>query len=433
MSSPSIPIRSEPDIACAREAVRLSAHALAFEQADLRLVLAAVSELCVSALEAGGGELVVSELRREGREGVSIVLKQGRKECGSAEEGAAGNAGLGNAGAQRLVDEYTVSVRGDKTIVHAIQWRRPRQETLPEYGSQLEYAVAHAGEEPLQRAFAFGRRAVLNGLGVLDMVRIHGEAMDRLAHNGSPHFTSRTRECLEEALAAFEMVYRGYPEARKAMRNINELLEQEAARIAHSLHDEAGQTVAALHIGLDELEGECKDAACRQKTSRLKVMVDAAGALFRSLSHELRSPLLESAGLAAALQALCVSLTSRSGLQITFEDELKRRIDGPLEMAVYRTVQVGLANVVRHAHATHAVVSIGASAGAAGRIIVCSVRDDGRGIDAGGVTNAALGLKGVRDRVLALGGTVETAPIRPHGFELRICLPDPDYEEAYSL
>jgi anti-sigma regulatory factor (Ser/Thr protein kinase) len=60
-------LRSEVDIASAREAVRLSANAIGFQQTDLRLVLAAVSELCINAREAGGGEILVSELRRSGR------------------------------------------------------------------------------------------------------------------------------------------------------------------------------------------------------------------------------------------------------------------------------------------------------------------------------------------------------------------------------
>jgi two-component system, NarL family, sensor kinase len=421
--SPCIHIRSEADIASARDAVRLTANAVAFQPADLRLVLAAVSELCLNALETGGGELLVSELRRSGREGLSIVMKQGRIKRSSAED-----CGLGFAGAKRLTDEYTVSIRGDKTIVHAIKWRRlPPRKMTAEYRSLLEHGVAHSGEEPLQRAFAFGRRAVLDGLGALDMMAIHSDSVALLSHLESPHFSTRAQECLEEALAAFEMVYRGFPEARTAMQNINNLLEQEAERIAHSLHDDAGQTIAALQIGIDELD--CEHAACILQTRRLKAIVEEAGNLFRGLSHELCPPLLERAGLAPALHALCVSMTSRSGLRVSFRDDLQRRVAEPVELAIYRTAQVGLANVIRHAHAEHATVSVGVS----GKSIVCSIRDDGRGMDTGISPNAALGLKGVRERVVALGGTVETEPVRPHGFELRICLPDSDAYEAGEM
>jgi signal transduction histidine kinase len=415
--SPSILIRSEADIVSARDAVRLTANAVAFQTADLRLVLAAVSELCLHALETGGGELLVTELRRSGREGLSIVMKQGGMERSSAEDG-----GLGFAGAKRLTDECTVSVRGDRTIIHAIKWRRlPLSEMTAEYRSLLEHGLAQSGEEPLQRVFAFGRRAVLNGLGALDVMAIHSDSMALLAHTERPHFNTRGQECLEEALAAFEMVYRGFPEARHAMRNINGLLEQEAERIAHSLHDDAGQTIAALEIGIDELD--CEHAACMVQTKRLKAIVEEAGRMFRGLSHELCPPLLARAGLAPAVDALCVSLTSRSGLRISFRDDLQeRRLAGPVEMAIYRTAQVGLANVIRHAHAEHATVSIGVF----GKSIVCAVRDDGKGMETGVSPNAALGLKGVRERVVALGGTIETAPVQPHGFELRISLPDPD-------
>jgi signal transduction histidine kinase len=291
---------------------------------------------------------------------------------------------------------------------------------LEEYRSLLEHSVTRSGEEPMLRAFAFGRRAVLNGLGVLDMAAIHCESMDQIPILGSPHFKTRARECFEEALTAFEMVYRGFSEAHSAMHNINELLEQEAERMAHSLHDDAGQTIAALTIGIDELE--CQHAGCTIQTNRLKTIVEAAGNLFRGLSHELCPPLLESAGLGPTLHALCVSFSSRNGLRVSFRDDLQRRVAKALEMAIYRTAQVGLANVVRHAHAENATVSIGAY----GKSIVCSVRDDGLGIDTEKVPAAALGLKGVRQRVLSLGGTVEIDSVHPHGFELRICLPDPD-------
>jgi signal transduction histidine kinase len=412
-------IYSEPDIAEARESVRLAAHALSFRQTDLRAVLAAVSELSMHAVEAGGGELLASKVRRAGREGLSIAVKvQG----GGIEPKSLEAAGLGLAGVKRLVDEYEVSVRSGCTTIHAVKWRSlPAGETMTaEYRALLEYSAVHPGEEPLRRAFAFARKAVLNGLGVIDMAAVHRAAMDQTSHPKSAHFQARSRECLEEALGAFEMVQRGFPEARNAMRHINELLEREAERIAQTLHDEAGQTIAALCIWIDDLE--CDQAACVTQTGRLKKLVEDAGNLFRGISHELRPPLLEHEGLAPALGALCESLSSRRGLRITFRDDLQRRLAGPVEKVLYRTAQVGLANVVRHAHAENAVVSIGIS----GDSIVCAIRDDGRGIGSGSAPSGGLGLEGVRERAVALGGRIEAGPVRPHGFELQIFLPDPD-------
>jgi hypothetical protein len=419
--STSIQLRREADILKVREAVRLAANALDFGQRDLRLVLAAVSELSIDVLEGGGGGILVSGLRRSGREGISIVITlQGvmKPAC------AADEAGLGFAGARKLLDEYEVSVRDGRTIVHAIQWRGPPVNMTGEYRSVLEDSAARPREESLHRAFVFGRRAVLNGLGLPDMAALHRDAMDRIADRENPPAGIMARECFEEALGAFEMVYRGFPEARNAMRNINELLEQETERMAHTLHDEAGQTIAALSIGIDELE--CGAAACIVQARRLKAIVEDAGNLFRGLSHELRPPLLDDAGLAPALRALCESLSSRHGFRVSFRDKLQRRLAYPVEKALYRTAQVGLANVARHACARNATVSIGVS----GKWILCSVRDDGRGMDANGNASGGLGLQGVRKSAAALGGTIKTAAVRPHGFELRICLPDPDAGEA---
>jgi signal transduction histidine kinase len=401
-------ILREDDVSTARNIVRETGLAMGFSLPDLCLVQAIVSEMCLHSLAQGcPADLSVTALSRAGRAGISMVMRVPVKITEEEVRDDRRTPGLGLAGAKRFADHWEISIRSGKTTVHAIKW-------------QPRFAPARLRERYLQvietaphQAWDFGRQAVLSGAGITDMTALHAEAMK---HVSSPE---TAQQCFEEALAAFEMVYRGFGEARASMNGIHELLELETKRIAQTLHDEAAQTMAALSMGVDGLE--CGNEGCAAQALRLKAMVEEADNLFRELSHELRPPLLEEKGLAAALQSLSGSFSSRRGIQVEFCDHLKRRIDTPRERALYRTVQTALANVVRHAGATYVLVSIFDLCGAVG----CTVRDNGRGLDPERQQSAGLGLRGIRESAAALGGTIELETVLPHGLEIRICLPDP--------
>ena len=395
------------DVAAAREAVRETGLALGFPLPDLGLAQAVVSEMCLYALALGcPADLSVTALHRAGRAGISLVMQVPVEIAQKETEDDERTPGLGLAGAKRLSGHWEISVRNGKTTVHAIMWQ-PGAAPAELAGRYLQVI-----ETAPHQAWEFGRQAVLGGLGITAMAALHAEAMQRVS---SP---ARAQRCFEEALPAFEMVYRGFGEARTSMNEIHELLERETERIAQSLHDEAGQVLAALSLGVDGLD--CGREACAAQALRLKAMVEEAGNLFRSLSHELRPPLLEDEGLAPALRGLCESFSSRRRMDVEFHDDLRRRLDPPLERALYRTAQTALSNVVRHAGATHVVVRIYASEGS----VVCAVRDNGRGLDPERQQSAGLGLRGVREFAAALGGAIELESVRPHGLEMRIRLPD---------
>ena len=88
------------------------------------------------------------------------------------------------------------------------------------------------------------------------------------------------------------------------------------------------------------------------------------------------------------------------------------------ELVVYRVAQESLVNVVRHARATRAELSLQAENGA----VVLRVRDDGRGIDAAGVRSGT-GVRGMRERALLVGADLRVAAVTPHGTEVRLRLP----------
>ncbi|MFQ5829947.1 MAG: GAF domain-containing sensor histidine kinase [Candidatus Methylomirabilia bacterium] len=197
--------------------------------------------------------------------------------------------------------------------------------------------------------------------------------------------------------------------------------EEEARRIAHELHDEAGQLLASLHIALDDLAK--KIPAERADSVRgLHDLLDGVEAQLRRLSRELRPTILDDLGLAAALEWLAQGMAERTGLAITVDAPV-RRVSTAAETAVYRVVQEALTNAVRHAQAKTVRVEVREE----GSVIRVAVRDDGRGFDVGatlaGRGNGGLGLIGMRERVEALGGELSIVSGPGKGAELSITIP----------
>jgi two-component system, NarL family, sensor histidine kinase UhpB len=211
-------------------------------------------------------------------------------------------------------------------------------------------------------------------------------------------------------------------QAEQALRGLNERLEEEARRIAHALHDEAGQLLSSVHLALDEYaHGLPPDG--RRHLHPIKELLSQIEEELRRLSHELRPTILDDLGLLPALEILADRVAKRSGLAVTVRGDTGGRLAPPLETALYRSVQEALTNAGRHARATRVDVEIRRE----GDVIRGSVRDDGAGFDSTTVFsrrgNRGLGLTGIRERATALGGTlvIRTAP--GEGTHLLITLP----------
>ncbi len=185
--------------------------------------------------------------------------------------------------------------------------------------------------------------------------------------------------------------------------------EEEAQRIAHELHDEAGQFLASVHIALDNLIQQLPE---RTDTVReLHRLLDRVEGQLRRLSRELRPTILDDLGLAPALEWLAQGLAQRTGLAVTVDAPIQR-LPSAIETALYRVIQEALTNSTRHAHATKAEAEVRVE----GPTIHAIVRDDGEGFDVEAALarrgERGLGLIGMRERVEALGGefVIESAP-----------------------
>lgn len=196
--------------------------------------------------------------------------------------------------------------------------------------------------------------------------------------------------------------------ARQLSARLLQMQDEERRRIARELHDSAGQMIAALIMNVDQLK--------RADTERARLLSDSDAMLadlnkeLRTMSHLLHPPLLDEVGLSSAIRWYVDEFTKRSGIATSLE--LAKdfgRANAELEVAIFRIVQECLTNVHRHSGSAKALIRLRRSNGA----ILLEIRDEGRGIAPEkktlllGSGPVGVGMRGMRERVLQLGGTLE--------------------------
>ena len=208
---------------------------------------------------------------------------------------------------------------------------------------------------------------------------------------------------------------------RELAQGLLALQENERAALARELHDEMGQRCTALrvetaflrHCGADDRAGALA-AAERADAAALSLYQ-----LVRDLLGRLRPAHLDTLGLVAALQELCETWESRSGVSCIFHHEgIDARFDDTIDVAVYRVAQEALTNAMRHARASAVRVALTCDAGG----LRLSVQDDGCGMDLAEATRG-LGLLGAAERAAALGGELQVHGAPGAGVQLLLRLP----------
>jgi signal transduction histidine kinase len=185
---------------------------------------------------------------------------------------------------------------------------------------------------------------------------------------------------------------------RDALRRIVAAQELERQRLARELHDETGQALTSILLGLKQLEG-----AESESVSRLRELVVATLQDVRRLAVELRPKVLDDFGLVPALERLTSSFAEQTGIEVDLEaGAIRDRLPAEVETAIYRIVQESLTNVVKHSHAHRVSVFLTRSDGR----IKAVIEDDGTGFDPEAGTADGVGLIGMRERIELLEGTL---------------------------
>ena len=197
--------------------------------------------------------------------------------------------------------------------------------------------------------------------------------------------------------------------SRDALRRVVEAQELERARLARELHDETGQALTSILLGLKHLDDVVATDEAREATAAIRSLVVSTLQDVRRLAVELRPNALDDFGLVPALERLAANLSEQSDLVVDLEARLgAQRLPPEAETALYRIVQEALTNVVKHASAHRVSITLVRKDGSA----VVVVEDDGEGFRPDAVREGALGFAGMRERVELVGGrlTVESSP-----------------------
>lgn len=202
----------------------------------------------------------------------------------------------------------------------------------------------------------------------------------------------------------------------RLLHRINELQEDDRRRISRELHDQCGQFVTGIRLGLKFLaESRPQDQDIAGHCLRLQHLLDQIAKEIHDIALELRPPSLDELGLATALESYLRSWSNYSGISV---DHAFRGMDGvrlkpEVETALYRIIQESLTNVAKHASVKQVSVIVERNSDQ----VTAIVEDRGAGFNAeeqlaSAPTRQRLGLLGMQERMSAVGGTlfVESSP-----------------------
>jgi signal transduction histidine kinase len=191
--------------------------------------------------------------------------------------------------------------------------------------------------------------------------------------------------------------------ARDMLRRIVEAQEMERRRLARELHDETGQALTSILLGVKAIRAAATSAEAEVAESDVRAQIVQALQDVRALAVELRPAALDDFGLVAALERLAETFEARSGLVTVVQANVAGRLPTEVETVLYRVVQEALTNVVKHAGAEHVSIVVRSRDG----VVAATIDDDGRGFAHEDVREDALGLLGMRERLALVGGTLE--------------------------
>jgi PAS domain S-box-containing protein len=228
---------------------------------------------------------------------------------------------------------------------------------------------------------------------------------DRVEAELAQAFANQAAVAIQNA-QLFEQGRVGQARLQSLSRRLVEVQESERRHVARELHDEAGQALTSLMVGLRLLERDvdCPDSVL-SRVGELKHMTNEVLENLHRLAMDLRPASLDHLGLVAALRQYIEAFDRQHHLTVEFEavglDD--QRLSPAVETNLYRIVQEALTNVIRHAQATHVGVLLKRRRDQ----IVTIVEDNGVGFEPKEVVQSArLGLLGMRERAEMLGGTL---------------------------
>lgn len=213
------------------------------------------------------------------------------------------------------------------------------------------------------------------------------------------------------------------------LSHVIEAQERERRRIARDLHDEVGQSLTSLLLGLRTVAVARTRREVRQRVGELRDATAAALREVRRLARGLRPSVLDDLGLGAALERLAEDQAAAVGVAVTVDAKRLNgeRLPEAIEITLYRIAQEALTNVARHAGAKSARIVVARQP----KRVSLAVEDDGQGFDSTSVLRehgslGTLGISGMRERAVLLGGGLSIESSEGRGTRVKIWLPLPE-------
>ncbi len=236
---------------------------------------------------------------------------------------------------------------------------------------------------------------------------------------------------ITERKRAEEVVQQSHAQLRSLAARLQTIREEERARIAREIHDEFGQLltgfkmdVAWLDKQLAGLRERSLRASLARKVKKMSELLDEMVQSVRRISTDLRPGVLDDLGLVAAMEWQAREFQARTGIRCRFVSDVQRIVlDADRKTGVFRIFQETLTNVARHARASRVTVRLSQSNGT----LTLVVKDNGAGITEQQITQTkSLGLLGMRERALMMGGEVLFAGRPGQGTTVTVRIPRAD-------
>jgi signal transduction histidine kinase len=198
-------------------------------------------------------------------------------------------------------------------------------------------------------------------------------------------------------------------------------LEAERSHIARELHDEAGQLLIGIKLGLQVLSRIVppEPPRLREDLDRLRELVNQSTVQIKDLARRLRPPILDQLGLNVALRQMATDFTGRSGIQVNCElEELPERLPADTETTLYRIAQEAMTNAARYAGASRVDLSLSCN----GKSLQFRIQDDGAGFNSSRF-GSGLGLLGMRERADMLNAAFDLQTSLGNGTQITVAIP----------
>jgi PAS domain S-box-containing protein len=252
---------------------------------------------------------------------------------------------------------------------------------------------------------------------------IHGLISARaLEINGEPCIVGIVNDITEQK-GVEEALIKSRERLRALSARIQSVREEERSNISREIHDDLGQLLTGLKMDLSWILRHPNPdlAELKKKAQAMGKLIDQTVQTVRRISTELRPRILDDFGLAAALEWQAKEFTKKTEINCFFRSAGRQFDLRPdLSIAVFRIFQEALTNVVRHSEATKVDASLKKDA----KGLVLTIQDNGRGISEEEIAQPhSLGLVGMRERALILGGTIEIKGKKGKGTRVILRLP----------